>query len=205
MKYFLFDLDGTILHSDEALIRLYRDCFARFGLPEPKAEDILRYNGNTAEDWVPLLDPSVPKKRIPEIVEWIRTAYATEYIPRYGKPEKGALEMLAALREKSAKLCVVTNQMRFETESSLRVMNFDFDATACRSDVALPKPAPDLVLDGVKRLGAKKGETLFVGDSFADAGAGKAAGVKTVLVRRVWNSNVDAEKIDSLKEVLKFL
>ncbi|VVB67206.1 Glyceraldehyde 3-phosphate phosphatase [Candidatus Norongarragalina meridionalis] len=205
MKYFLFDLDGTVLHSNEALIRLYKDCFAHFGLPEPAGEDVLRYNGNTAEDWVPLLEPSVRREKIPEIVAWLRNAYANEYMPKYGKAEPGAVEMLEELRGRGAKLCVVTNQMRTEATSSLRVMGFKFDEEVCMKEGLTPKPAPDLVFEGMKRLDAKKEETLFVGDSFADAGAGKAAGVRTVLVRRFWNADIDAEKIDSLKEVLKFL
>ncbi|MFH0835048.1 MAG: HAD family hydrolase [Candidatus Micrarchaeota archaeon] len=205
MRYFLFDLDGTVLHSNEALIRVYKDCFAHFGFPEPKAEDILKYNGNTAENWVPLLYPQVPSERIPEIVAWLRNAYANEYIPKYGKPERDAPAMLNALRERGAKLCAVTNQMRFEADSSLKVMGFKFDGEVCMKEGLKPKPAPDLVFEGMKRLGAKKDETLFVGDSFADAGAGKAAGVRTVLIKRVWNTNIDAEKINSLSEVLKFL
>ena len=205
MKYFLFDLDGTLLDSEQAIVHLYQDELGRMGLEKPNAEKVLAESGRTAEEWVLALNPAIPKKDIDRVSMEIRTAFADTYLPRYGKPYPGAHDTLTELRNKGAKIGAVTNQKRFEAEVSFKVMNFDFDVTACRDDVAEPKPAPDLVFEGMKRLGAKKEETLFVGDSFADAGAGKAAGVRTLLVKRFWNKKIHAEKIDSLSEVLKFL
>ena len=205
MKYFLFDLDGTLLDSEQAIVHLYQEELPRMGLKKPDANMVLAESGKTAGEWVLALNPSIPEADVGRIAETVRRAFAYKYLPRYGKPYAESHDILTELRRKGAGIGAVTNQKRFEAEVSFKVMNFDFDVTACRDDVAHAKPAPDLVFEGLRRLGAKKEEALFVGDSFADAGAGKAAGVRTLLVKRFWNKEVNAEKIDSLSEVLKFL
>jgi beta-phosphoglucomutase-like phosphatase (HAD superfamily) len=62
--------------------------------------------------------------------------------------------------------------------------------------VAHPKPAPDLVEEGLKRLGVGPGAAVLVGDSRYDVAAGRVAGVRVVGLR------IDADqRIEKLAEL----
>jgi len=61
-----------------------------------------------------------------------------------------------------------------------------------------PKPAPDPILKGCEVLGVKPGETLYVGDTSSDIGAGKAAGCTTVIV----TTSKTREELEKIKGIL---
>lgn len=70
------------------------------------------------------------------------------------------------------------------------------DGCRCR------KPAPGLLLSALKHVGAKPEQAVFVGDSFKDLGAARAAGVMPVLVRTGNGARVEASCSDSSQLVL---
>jgi HAD superfamily hydrolase (TIGR01509 family) len=51
------------------------------------------------------------------------------------------------------------------------------DAVLGPEDVARPKPAPDMLLEAMRRLGCRTPETLYVGDMTVDIETARAAGV----------------------------
>ena len=69
------------------------------------------------------------------------------------------------------------------------------------------KPFPDSILEAIKILGIKKNDVIFVGDEIRDLKAGKAAGVKTIIINRNGNKidfgDLKPDRIiRSLKELL---
>jgi phosphoglycolate phosphatase/AHBA synthesis associated protein len=75
-----------------------------------------------------------------------------------------------------------------------------FEAVACADLVARSKPAPDLVLYALEKLGAAATEALRVGDSRYDEGAAGAAGVRFV------GLGLDGDaRIEQLSELLAHL
>jgi histidinol-phosphate phosphatase family protein len=48
------------------------------------------------------------------------------------------------------------------------------------------KPAPGLIRQAVERLGARTGDSWFIGDTWMDMAAGRAAGCRTILVGPEW-------------------
>ena len=56
-----------------------------------------------------------------------------------------------------------------------------FDVVIGFEDITPPKPAPDPLIAAIARLGLKKANTVYVGDSMVDLETGRAARVKTVL------------------------
>jgi len=52
-----------------------------------------------------------------------------------------------------------------------------------RDSVKKAKPHPDMIFSIMDELGFGREDVIFVGDSFTDIGAGKAAEVRTIIIK----------------------
>ncbi len=90
--------------------------------------------------------------------------------------ETGVMEWLEKMRSIGVKMRVVSNNHTKRVEPLARAMGLDFTANGA-------KPLPFGVNRAVKAMGAKRSETLVVGDQiFTDILAGNFAGIRTALV-----------------------
>lgn len=121
--------------------------------------------------------------------------------------EPDAPAALAALKAAGYLLLVVTNQpdvrrglMTAETLDALHArlaaaLPID-DIAACLHDnadgCACRKPKPGLVLDLAARHGVDLGRSWLIGDQDRDIACGEAAGCRTILLGRDYNSGTEA-------------
>jgi HAD superfamily hydrolase (TIGR01549 family) len=81
------------------------------------------------------------------------------------------------------RLAIATNRAKdaaFEILDSTGIAGF-FVSVMTLAD-APPKPDPQMVLLAMLELGTAAGDTVFVGDKPSDRAAGRAAGVRTIMV-----------------------
>ena len=64
---------------------------------------------------------------------------------------------------------------------SLDIARF-FDVVLGPTDVPHPKPAPDMLLETLRRLGVSANEVLYVGDMDVDVQTARAAGIRVWVV-----------------------
>jgi HAD superfamily hydrolase (TIGR01549 family) len=106
--------------------------------------------------------------------------------------EKGNLVALGdvigtfeSLRDAGLRLAIVSSDDRSAIDAAIETLGIGpFLATVVAGNEGiLPKPAPDVLVEAARRMGAPAGRMLYVGDSWVDAAAGQSAGVAgTVLV-----------------------
>jgi phosphoglycolate phosphatase len=92
---------------------------------------------------------------------------------------------LRKLRAAGIRLAVVSSDNRGAVDAAILALGIRslIDAVVAGDDGFDAKPAPDALLEAARRLGAEPKQMLYVGDSWVDAGAGRAAGLAgTVLV-----------------------
>jgi HAD superfamily hydrolase (TIGR01509 family) len=96
----------------------------------------------------------------------------------------GAAEALPALRRLGARLGVCSNKPVAFTRDLLSWFGVDkqFDVVLGPEAVARPKPAPDMLLAALKRLGLAADQVLYVGDMVVDIETARAAGVAVWVV-----------------------
>lgn len=123
--------------------------------------------------------------------------------------DAGAPEPVRRLRRAGFLVFVVTNQpdvargrlprselaaMNAELRARLRVDDLrvcphdDGDRCACR------KPRPGMLRVLARRWGVDLAASYMVGDTWKDVAAGRAAGCRTVLIRRRYNAGVEADE-----------
>jgi phosphoglycolate phosphatase len=176
----LFDLDGTVIDSTEAILDGFRVAFETFGGVVPDDEAIKNEIGHTLENM--FLTLGVEPSRVDEHVH----AYKMHY--RVISCEKTIL--LEGAREaiieasKFATLGVVTTKTGEYSRILLEHMGLMkyFSVLIGREHVENPKPHEEPILKALAKLEHDRSETWMIGDTCMDIDSAKNAGVHAIAV-----------------------
>jgi HAD superfamily hydrolase (TIGR01549 family) len=193
----LFDLDGVLVRSEEPWFRTVEESGRRFrGRPVTREEFAPTFGQGTRAD----IEVFGLRCSVEEL-----DRFYVEVFPRFASEtwvDPEAAPLLDALGERGLKRAVVTNTVtplaRIVLESASLLSRLE--VVACASEVAHPKPEPDLVIEALRRLGVGAGEAWMVGDSRYDREAARAAGVHFV------GLGIDGDaRIDALGQLLPLI
>jgi phosphoglycolate phosphatase/pyrophosphatase PpaX len=115
----------------------------------------------------------------------------------------GLPRLLAAAKTSGATLAVVTGKSRVTALYTLRALGVDhyFDRIYAGDDVVKQKPDPEALFALFREFGiAPDRSAVIVGDSAADALAGRAAGIATIGV--LWGSPDHADLLAAEPDIL---
>jgi phosphoglycolate phosphatase len=181
IRLVIYDLDGTLIDSTEAIVNTFNTILQDEGVQLPKPGDIESLIGEPMPE---ILKRLLPPERQGEIQH-----FWDAYIPVYARisPMKtrvlpGVAETLRSFRVRcllqsiaTQKKCAVATRVLTEL-----ALIGDIDLVCGIDDVAHPKPAPDIVELTLKRLGVKPDEAVMVDDTTIGLASGKNAGVHTI-------------------------
>jgi pyrophosphatase PpaX len=172
----LFDLDGTLIDTNELIISTFLHTLEKYYPSKYKREDVLPFLGPTLHETFGAIDP----ERVEEMVVDYRT-YNLANHDLLVKEFAGVFETVQTLKEKGYKIAIVTTKRLDVTLKGLRLTKLDqfFDIIVAYDHVKKVKPDPEPILLALEQLGSKPEESLMVGDNFHDILAGKNAGTKT--------------------------
>ncbi len=204
----LFDLDGTLLDTREAIFQAFVHSLTTLGHKVPSKEEMFLHVGKEFSEMVAGVVGSMENNK--EIKE-LMTNFQFQNLHLVAV-YSGTAEVLKELRAKGYKLGAVTNAKRGGTLKRLQHVGILdlFDTVVAVDDVDNPKPFPDPVLLALKNIGALPENAVMVGDSHFDIEAGKSAGTKTVRVTYGFHSNemdnpTPDHFIDDIKEIFKLI
>lgn len=174
----LFDLDGTILDTNELIITSFLEALKGTVDESFCRNDIIPSMG------APLIDQMKKFSGLEEVDHLIE-AYRKvnlELHDEYVKAFDNVAEVLKQLHDAGIKMGIVTTKMRLTTEKGLALTGLAsfMDAIITIDDVVNPKPHAEPVEKALSILNAKPEHTLMVGDSTFDILAGINAGTDTV-------------------------
>lgn len=189
----LFDLDGTLIDSAPDLAASVNMLLSRHGLGPLTLQQVTSMIGNGIRKLVERAFTACD--RPPDDVT-LDIRYL-EMIDVYGdnltvltRLYPHAAETIEALAEAGKAVAVVTNKPQRATEVILEHFGLTRHLGAAiggDSGVA-KKPAPDMLLAALERLGAQPWDAVMVGDSGADVQAAGAAGIPVILVEGGYTS-----------------
>jgi phosphoglycolate phosphatase len=180
LKAVLFDFDGTLGDSYQAIAASVNHVRGLRGLAPLTISEVRRHVGRGAEF---LLAHTVPGTDLEDAVEAYRAHHPS--VLRAGtRLMPGAAEVLRTLHERGRRVGVCSNKpVAFSSE----LLEY-FGVAACLDvvlgpeDVARPKPAPDMLVAALARLHVRPDEALYVGDMVVDIQTARAAGVRVWIV-----------------------
>ncbi len=177
----LFDLDGTLVDSFRPIHSSFQYALASLGSDRTlEWKEMMALVGTSLDDSFRLL---VPETSVLQAVTLFREHY-NRIVLEETFPLPGTAELLNLLDNRKVPAGVVTNKKGEAARLILSHLKFSPPIRFClgEADGFAAKPAPDMVLEGLRRLGTRAGETLFVGDSPFDFHAARSAGVPVALL-----------------------
>ncbi|WHX26777.1 pyrophosphatase PpaX [Virgibacillus halodenitrificans] len=171
----LFDLDGTLIDTNELITASFEHTFKKHNLSFTK-EEIMGFNGPPLLDTFHNIDP----ERADVLVKTYREHNLAEH-DRYVKAFPYAVETIQKLKNSGKKVGIVSTKMAKSVHMGLTLTGLQplFNTIITYDDVHHAKPHPEPVIKAMKELDADGASTLMVGDNYHDIVAGKNAGVQT--------------------------
>ncbi|HYT89306.1 MAG TPA: HAD-IA family hydrolase [Gemmataceae bacterium] len=178
LRAILFDFDGTLADSYAAITASVNHVRAAHGLPPLPEDEVRRHVGRGPAY---LLEHTVPGADL--ATDWPRyRAHHPSVMESGTRLLPGAVEALAAVRRAGCLIGVCSNKPRAFTVRLLAHLKLSVDLVLGPEDVAHPKPAPDMLLTALERLGIAANEVLYIGDMTVDIQTARAAGVSVWVV-----------------------
>ncbi len=179
----LFDVDGTLVDSRDAIVATYADAVRELAgdhTIDPWSSVDVEYVLQLPASEVFTLLADGQADRAAQLSEVFQRRY-TEREPHIMWFE-GAVDVLRALHSRGLALGLVTTKARRRLELHLAAAGVAdlFTATISGDETARTKPDPAPVLAVLERIGVPAERALLVGDGVADIVAARAAGVRSV-------------------------
>lgn len=204
-KLVVFDLDGTLVDSDLALVKVGLEIARHFKVKEGiNIDDYLHLNGPPLQETLPDLFPH-------NTLEETKGKY---YELSSGTIDDmtlfpGTEDVLKKLLAAGVKLAIFTSRHRRNTEEIIEKyrLNKYFSLVIAGSDNFAPKPSGESLRHIMNELKVTQKETLYVGDNWRDVSAAHDAGVEIGFImphRRRHDETLEIDyKLNTITDVLE--
>ena len=182
IKAVIFDVDGTLVDSNDLHIEAWRDCFRERG-KEISYEALHEQMGKGGDQLMPVFCSPEELNQFGEELEQSRAdLFAREYLSRV-RPFPKVRELFERVKADGLAIALASSAKAEELEQHKRNLRIeDLLATATSADDAeRSKPHPDIfeaALAGME--GIAPAEALVVGDTPYDVEAAAKAGMRTI-------------------------
>jgi pyrophosphatase PpaX len=194
IKAVLFDFDGTIMDTNDIIIKSWQHTFLAI---EGKERPLDAITSSFGEPLSITMKSLFPDKDTEEMVNTYRNYQRHIYTDKINM-FPGITELISELKLRSYQLGIVTSRLWESTRQGL--YKFDiahmFDAVVSAEDTTVHKPDPAPCLICLDKLGIRPEEAIFVGDSKFDVLCARNAGVQSVLVG--WSICVSEEEKEGI-------
>jgi beta-phosphoglucomutase len=188
----LWDLDGTLVDSEDHHWRAWRDTLAADGL-SVSYEQFLGSFGQRNDLILRGWFGDMPADRITRIGDDKEALYR-RFVEREGVTVlPGAAEWVTRLREDGWLQAIASSAPRLNVDAVQRALVFGrcFQASVAAEDVRAGKPDPHVFLVAASRLGVEPARCIVVEDAVAGIEAARRAGMRSIGVSRTTTLGAD--------------
>ena len=184
IKAILFDIDGTLVDSNDRHVLAWQEAFRREGL-EFDRETIHGQIGKGADQLIPALVPDADEALCERLSDAHGDIFKSRFLGEV-RPFSGARQLLARARDSGRKVVLASSASQEELDHYLDLLDAQdiVSATTSADDVARTKPAPDIFATALKKVAPIAAEeALVVGDTPYDVEAAKRCGIAAIGLR----------------------
>lgn len=194
IKLCVFDCDGTLVDSQHSIVACMVAAFAAHDLAEPTFEAVRRVVGLPLQTAVATLLSDGDEATSEKVAESYRDAFA-DLRSRGGLTEPlypGVMDGLAAIEQAGWLLGMATGKSQRGALATLAGHGLHQRFVTLQTpDVAVGKPAPDMMLRAMAETGARPADTVMIGDTSYDILMARSAG--TLAVGVAWGYHDEEE------------
>ena len=177
----LFDIDGTLVDSNDAHAHAWVEAFAEHGVQVDFLE-VRRSIGMGGDKLLPAVSDITEDSPAGQKISKRRgEIFKTKYLPGL-RPFPGARELVEAVKARGLTAVAASSAKRDELKALLRIAGADalLDAATSSDDADESKPDPDIVHAALKKAKARPAEAVMIGDTPYDVEAATRAGVAVI-------------------------
>ncbi|MFB9269173.1 HAD family hydrolase [Bradyrhizobium erythrophlei] len=199
----IFDVDGTLAETEEVHRRAFNEAFAQAGLDwcwdRATYRRLLRVTGG--KERIRAFDeqsaaPTLTSSAVADLHR-LKTARYVDLVASGGCPLRpGVAAWLQSARRRGQRLAIATTTSHGNIDALLSVaLGGDwgdlFEAIVAGDDVPRKKPAPDVYLEVLARLGLAPADCIAIEDSGNGLAAASRAGIPVVITRSAYFGDDD--------------
>lgn len=184
IKSVLFDIDGTLVDSNDMHVLAWRDAFRGIGV-EFGLQDIHAQIGKGGDMLIPALLPEADEKTRATLEDAHGKIFKTRFLGQV-KPFPRARELLARVRDSGRRVVLASSASGSDVDFYLDLLGARdlVAATTSADDVENSKPAPDIFAAALRKIAPlTPAEAIVVGDTPYDVEAARKCGIATIGVR----------------------
>ncbi|MEN8723448.1 MAG: HAD family phosphatase [Alphaproteobacteria bacterium] len=178
----IFDCDGVLVNSEPISNRVLCDGINDLGIRMSLDEVMHRYIGMTLDgvfvDIEKRLGRPLPEGWGAELDRVADAAFEQDL-----QPIDGIIDALHVLRDHGYDMAMASNGRRVRFDESLRIVGLADWFSGLRfsgTEVAHPKPAPDLFLSAADAMGRRPSDCIVIEDSLTGVRAARHAGMRVI-------------------------
>jgi len=180
----IFDVDGTLVDSNDAHVRSWLEALERGGY-EASYEQIRRLVGMGSDNLLPAaVNVSKETDEGKQLSDWWSEVFKEKHLPRL-KAFPQTRELFQRMKEAGLKMVVASSSEEDMLEKLLDLAGAtDYvESQTSADDADNSKPDPDIVQAALDKLGLEADEVLMIGDTPYDIEAAGKIGVRVVALR----------------------
>jgi phosphoglycolate phosphatase len=176
----IFDFDGTLIDSYEAIAESLNHVRSSFSLPPLEMDEVKGMVGHGLET---LIERALGGGKIEEGVKLFRQRYAT-VCERKTAILPQVKETLDELDRRGYRMAIATNKPSYFARDILKALEMEhlFAEVLGPNDVERPKPDPEMLEIIMMRIGLSPEEVAYVGDMLLDIEVARRAGVEAYAI-----------------------
>lgn len=176
----LFDVDGTLVDSNEAHVDAWAVAFRESGDPQ-EVDDIRLQIGKGGDLLVPALLPQASEAQRKAIAKTHGRHFKSAYLAHV-KPFPDARALLERVKQSGRTIILASSAKKDEVEHYLRLLEAEklVDAITSIDDVDASKPEPDVFEAALDKAGVGPDAAIAVGDTIYDMDAARRIGLAAV-------------------------
>ena len=182
IKAILFDVDGVLVDSRDAVFKFRKELFRHAGYRDIDEEHIA---GSFHQPLKVVVTEALHSKGV-DNPEEIRRVYNLAFDPQIRKVQNfkfpKALEDVLETLHRDFTLGIITSRIRFGLDEIFEIRSIEkfFDVIISLDDVTNHKPHPEPLQKALEKLGIGPAEAVYVGDSDTDIMAADAINMPSV-------------------------
>ncbi len=190
-KLLVFDFDGTIINTSQALTMAINEILSRYGLPPVDVREVKRAVGGGIQSTLRKL---FGQKYHEGLVEEFRALYP-EYLETHVRVYEGMDEAIRGLYESAYKMTILSNGSTPFMERMLEKFGLrEYFHLIVGIDKGFPpKPDRTALLYIMELMNSSPAYTVFIGDSEYDIMTARNAGVSVIFVTWGYGENIGAD------------
>jgi len=180
----ILDLDGTLLHSNDAHAQAFVEAGREIGLTVD-FDAVRRLIGKGGDKLIPeafgVSSDSEAGKRLEDLK---REIFMARFLTQL-EPTRGARELLLRLRDEGIQRVLATSSGESSIKPLLRQAGVEdlIEEASTSSDVQASKPDPEIVEAALKKTGVPSPQVVMLGDTPYDVKAATRAGIRIIALR----------------------